>query len=100
MAKHIQLLQVIHDLILSSAEDMVQISKETLVDISRHLQQTNEMIEFLQLESQLQRNELQEKSDASESLNHTDKYDKPIIQTTSSVEVVQVQLSSKPIIKP
>ena len=79
---------------------MVKINKETLVDISWHLQQTNEMIEYLQLELQLKRNELQEKSYASEFLNHTDKNVKPFIQTTSSVEVVQVQLSSQPIIKP
>lgn len=44
------------------------------------------------------KNELQEKSDASKYLNHPD--DKSFIQTASSVEVVQVQLSSKPIIKP
>ena len=77
---------------------MVQINKETLTDLSRHLQKTKETIEFFQLESQLQRNELQEKSDTFKSLNHTD--DKSFIQTTSSVEVVPVQISSKPIIKP
>ena len=44
---------------------------------------------------------MQEKSDASESLNHTTKYDsKSFIQAASSVEVVPIQLSSKPIIKP
>ena len=77
---------------------MVQISKETLADLSRHLQKTNETIEFLKLESQLQRNELQEKSDTFKSLNHPD--DKSFIQTASSVKVVLVQISSKPIIKP
>ena len=62
MAQHIQLLKILHNLILSSDEDMVQINKETLADLSRHLQQTNETIEFLQIESQLQKNELQEKN--------------------------------------
>ena len=71
MEQHIQLLNILHNLIISSDEDMVQVSKETLADLSRHLQQTNETIEFLQLESQLQRNELQKKSDASNYLNHT-----------------------------
>lgn len=101
MAQHIHLLQILHHFLLSSAEDMVQISKETLADLSQHLQQKNETIELIQLESQLKRNELQEKGDAFESLNHTAKYDsKSFIQTASSIKVVQVQLSSKPIIKP
>ena len=98
MAQHIQLLNILHSLIISSDEDMVHVRKETLVDLSRHLQQTHETIEFLQLESQLQRNELQEKSDTFKSLNHPD--DKSFIPTASSVEVVPVQISSKPIIKP
>ena len=98
MAQNIQLLKMLHNFILSSDEDMVHASKETLADLSWHLQQTNEIIEFLQLESQLQRNELQEKSDTFKSLNHLD--DKSFIQTTSSVEFVPVPISSKPIIKP
>ena len=98
MAQHIQLLNILHSLIISSDEDMVQVSKDTLADLSRHLQQTKETIEFLQLESQLQRIELQEKNDTFKSLNHPD--DKSFIQTTSNVEVVPVQISSKPIIKP
>lgn len=98
MAQHIQLLNILHSLIISSDEDRVHISKETLADLSRHLRQTHETIEFLQLESQLQRNELQEKSDTFKSLKHLD--DKSFIPTTSSVEVVPLQISSKPIIKP
>lgn len=77
---------------------MVPSAKETLVDLSRHLRQTHETIEFLQLESQLQLNELQEKSDTFKSFNHPD--DKSFIPTASSVEIVPVQISSKPIIKP
>ena len=69
-----------------------------------HLQHAHEMIEFLQLESQIQRTELLGKGDASKSLNNTNTADdsKSLIQPTSSVEVVPdpVQLSSKPIIKP
>jgi len=107
MAKSIHLLNILNNLILSTAEDMVQISKATLVDISMNLQQAHETIEFLQLESQLQRDELQQKSDASKSFNYTDEdkdvNSKSLIQTTSSVEVVHDQIelvSSKQIIKP
>ena len=104
MAQPIQLLNILHSLIISSDEDMVHISKETLADLSRHLQQTHETIEFLQLESQIQRDKLQQKSASSKSLNHTnedqDVDSKSLIQTTSSVKAVQVKLSFKPIIKP
>ena len=71
MATHIQLSQIINNLILSSAGDMVNINKTTLADIRVHLQHAYEMIEFLQLESQLQRNELQEKRVASKSFPNT-----------------------------
>ncbi|MCY6524758.1 hypothetical protein, partial [Actinobacillus pleuropneumoniae] len=86
----IQLSQILNNLILSSADDMVNISKTTLVDIQVHLQHAHERIEFLQLESQLQRTELLEKSDASKSMNNTNTADdsKSLIQPTSSVEVV------------
>ena len=50
MAQHIQLLNILHSLIISSDEDMVHVNKETFADLSRHLQQTHETIEFLQLE--------------------------------------------------
>jgi len=53
MVKHIQLSQILHNLMLSLANDMVQISKTTLTDIQVHIQHAHEMIEFLQLESQL-----------------------------------------------
>ena len=83
---------------------MVNINKTTLADIQVHLQHAHEMIEFLQLESQLKRTELLEKVDASKSLNNTNTTDdsKSLIQPTSSVEVVPdpIQLSSKLIIKP
>ena len=98
MAQHIQLLNILHSFIISSDEDMVHISKETLADLSQHLQQTHETIEFLQLESQLQWIELQEKRDTFKSLNYPD--DTSFIQIDSSVKIVPVQISSKPIIKP
>ena len=98
MAQHIQMLNILHNLIISNDEDMVHISKETLADLSWNLQQTHETIEFLQLESQLQRIELQEKSDTFKSLNRPD--DKSFIPTSLSVEFVPVPISSKPIIKP
>lgn len=116
--QHIQLSQILNNLILPSAGDMVNINKTTLADIQVHLQHAHEMIEFLQLESQLQRDGLQQKSDVSKYFIHTDE-DKDVaskslnninivvdskspIQPTSSVEEVPdpVQLSSKPIIKP
>jgi len=106
MATHIQLLQILNNLILSSVGDMVNINKTTIDNIQVHLQHAHEMIEFLQLESQLQRDELQQKSDVSKSFIHTyeDKFvdSKSLIQPTSSVEVVPnpTQLSSKPIINP
>ena len=53
MATHIQLSQIINNLKLSSTGDMVYISKTTLADIQVHIQHAHEMIEFLQLESQL-----------------------------------------------
>ena len=70
MAQHIHLLHILHSLIISSDEDMVHVSKETLADLSWHLQQKHETIEFLQLESQLQRDELQQQSASSKSFNH------------------------------
>ena len=59
MVTHIQLSQIINNLILSSVGNMVNISKTTLADIQVHLQHAHEMIKFIQLESQLQRDELQ-----------------------------------------
>lgn len=69
MEKNIQFLQVLYNLIISTSEDMVKINKATLFDIKMHSHQAHETIEFLQLESQLQQDELQQMSDAS--FNHT-----------------------------
>lgn len=85
----------------------MKINKATLVDIKRHLHYAHETIEYLQLASQLQRDELQQKCHVSEPFNTTTSNDeddsKPLNDTTSSVEVVheQVQPSfSKSILKP
>ena len=106
MVQHIQLLNILHRLIISSDGDMVHINKETLANISRHLRKTHVTIEFLQLDLKLQRIELQEKNDTFKSLNHPDDKslhnpdDKSFIQPASSVEVVPDPISSKPIIRP
>ena len=65
-----------------------------------HLQHAHVTIEFLQLESQLQRIELQEKCVASKTFSNTTDNSTSFIQPASSVEVVPAQFSSKPIIKP
>jgi len=83
----------------------MKINKVILVDIKKHLHYAHENVEFLQLESKLQCDEMQQKGCVSEPFNHTNfnKSDsKPLSDTISSVEVVhnQVQIScSKPIIK-
>ena len=102
MTTHIQLSQIPNNLILSSTSNMVNINKTNLVYIQVHLQHAHETIEFLQLELQLQRNELQEKHVASKSLTNPKiaHHLTSFIQPASSVEVVPFQLSSKPIIKP
>jgi len=106
MEKRIQMLEFLNNIILSTVEDMVKINKANLADIKRHLHYAHETVEFPQLESKLQRDEMQQKGYVSKPFNHTnaDKDDfKPLIHTTSSVEVVhdQVQPSySKPVIRP
>jgi len=79
MATHIQLSQILTNLILSSAGDMVNISKTTFANIK-----------------------LQEKHVASKSFTnpYTADHLTSFIQLASSVEVVPIQFSSKPIIKP
>ena len=45
---------------LCTVEDMVKVNKGTLFDIQNYLQNAQKNIDFLQLESQLQRAELQQ----------------------------------------
>ena len=100
MATHIPLSQILHNLMLSSIDDMLHINKTTLANIQVHLQHAHETIEFLQLESQLQRIEVQEKRVASKSFLDIADHSTSFIQPASSVEVVPVQIYSKPSIKP
>ncbi len=49
MVTHIQLSQILNNLILSSTGDIVKINKTTRADIQVHIQHAHEMIEFPQL---------------------------------------------------
>ena len=59
-------LKLLNTLMHSTIDEMVEISKSTLMDIKICLQNAHEKIEFLQLESQLQQEELKQKSHHSE----------------------------------
>jgi len=52
-------LKLLNTLIYSTIDGMVKVSKETLFDIKICLQNAQENIDFLQLESRLQQDELQ-----------------------------------------
>jgi len=54
------LLELLSTLILSTGGSTVKVSKDTLRDIQTSLQHAQENIAFLQLESQLQQEELQQ----------------------------------------
>ena len=66
MAKINDALELLNNLIHSSVHDMVKMSKNALFNIQTCLQDAQNKIEFLQLESQLQQDELQQKSHHSE----------------------------------
>lgn len=53
-------LKILSTLILSTIEDTVKINKTIISDIQTCLQDAQENIEFLQLESQLQQEEIQQ----------------------------------------
>ena len=59
-------LELLNILVLSTVDGMVKIKKASLSDIKSCLQNAHEKIEFLQLESQLQQEELQQWSHHSE----------------------------------
>lgn len=59
MEQSIQLLEFLNNLIISTTEDTVKINKMSLANIKKNLHYDPETIEFLQLESQLQCDELQ-----------------------------------------
>ena len=62
MAKINDALELLHSLIHSTVHDMVKMSKNAFFNIQTCLQDAQDKIEFLQLESQLQQDELQQKS--------------------------------------
>ena len=66
MAKINEALVLLNNLIHSNVDDMIKMSKNALCKIHSCLQDAHEKIEFLQLESQLQQEELQQKSHHSE----------------------------------
>ena len=62
MAKINEALELLNNLIHSNVDDMIKMSRNALCNIQICLQDAHEKIEFLQLESQLQQEELQQKS--------------------------------------
>lgn len=66
MAKLNDLVQLLSNLMLSTVHNDVQVNKDMLCDIESCLQNAKSTIEFLELESQLQRHELQKKACDSE----------------------------------
>ena len=60
------LLELLSTVILSTSGSIVKVNKDTLRDIQTSFQHEQENIAFLQLESQLQQEELQQRSHHSE----------------------------------
>ena len=82
MAKLERILELLRTLIMSTANNTVKINKASLSDIQTCLQYAQEKIEFLQLESQLQQEELQQWSHHSEPVsiqnNETDSHEQQV----------------------
>jgi len=57
-----EILELLDNLILSTIDNTVKISKDFLTDIHSCLQDVHEKIDFLQLESQFQQEELKQRS--------------------------------------
>ena len=66
MSKINDALELLHNLIHSNVHDMVKMSKNALFNIQTCLQDAQDNIEILQLESHLQQDELQQKIHHSE----------------------------------
>ena len=66
MDKINEALELLNSLIHSNVDDVIKMSKNALCNIQICLLDAQEKIEFLQLESQLQQDELQQKSHHSE----------------------------------
>ena len=69
MAKINEALELLKNLIHSNVDDMIKMSKDALCKIQTFFLDAQEKIEFLQLESQLQQEELQRKSHHSEPIS-------------------------------
>jgi hypothetical protein len=66
MARIDELLELLNTLILSSVDNTVTTDIATLTDVLTCLQDSQDKIKFLQLESQLQQEEIQQKNHHSE----------------------------------
>lgn len=66
MARINDLIELLNTLLLSSIDNIVMVDKSTLTHIQNHVQESQDTIEFLQLESQFQHDELQQKYQHSE----------------------------------
>ena len=69
MAKINEALELLNNLIHSNVDDMIKMSKDVLCKIQSCLLHAQEKIEFLQLETQLQQDELHQKSHHSEPIS-------------------------------
>ena len=66
MVKLERILELMRALIISTADNTIKINKTTIAKIKKCLQNSQEKIDFLQLESQLQQEELKHRSHHSE----------------------------------
>ena len=106
MAKINEALELLNNLIHSNVHDMVKMSKNALCNIQSCLQDAQEQIEFLQLESQFQQEELQQRSHHSEPVtaqkivkdSYQKKEDKFLVDVHADVAAQPALL--KPIIRP
>ena len=92
-------LQLLNSLIFSTIDGMVKVSNETLFNIQTFLQNAQENIEFLQLETKLQQEELQQKRHPSKLVQNnslfdfeTGSYQQPASHQVSNVEFDPHQL--------
>ena len=116
MAKINEVLVLLNDLIHSNVHDMIKMSKDALCNIQSCLLDAQEKIDFLQLESQFQQDELQQKSHHSEPVSiqnivkdsHQKKEDKVAVDPHSvhcrranfHVDAAAQPTLPKPIIRP
>lgn len=111
MEKNHGLLELLSTLILSTDGSTVKVNKNTLRDIQKSLQYAQEKIDFLRLESQLQQEELKQRSHSEhvsvqnfETDPHQQQVNNVTVHSDKAVRLhadAEVQLAlPKPIIKP